>query len=250
MKGKLIWLNVVLAALLIAAVLRVRTEWMEGKQREVAVREHAHKPAPPPAVSVSPPPGGVTAASYGDIAQKMLFARDRNPDVVVEVPAAPPAKPMPPLPILRGVMGLPDGMVALMSPDAKSRTSGIRVGEKVGEFKVSALSGDEISMTWEDKTVTKSVSEMIRNVPEPPTAGAGAAPVAAPSAPATPEGANAAPPSGGQSGKPFTEVAGSSAGIKNCAPGDSAPAGTIADGYRKVVTSTPFGSACRWEPVK
>jgi hypothetical protein len=33
-------------------------------------------------------------------------------------------------------------------------------------------------------------------------------------------------------------------------PGDTTPAGTVRDGYRKLVTQTPFGNACRWELVK
>jgi hypothetical protein len=39
-------------------------------------------------------------------------------------------------------------------------------------------------------------------------------------------------------------------GIRACAPGDTAPAGTMSDGYRKIVSETPFGKVCRWEKVK
>ena len=40
-------------------------------------------------------------------------------------------------------------------------------------------------------------------------------------------------------------------GFKRCELNDNTPAGTIVDGYRKVVSRTPFGEACRWvsEPV-
>jgi hypothetical protein len=34
--------------------------------------------------------------------------------------------------------------------------------------------------------------------------------------------------------------------VKNCQAGDTAPAGTIVDGYKKVIEQTPFGAACRW----
>jgi hypothetical protein len=41
-----------------------------------------------------------------------------------------------------------------------------------------------------------------------------------------------------------------SAGVKACQPGDSSPAGTVADGMRKVIMPTPFGSKCYWESEK
>jgi hypothetical protein len=34
--------------------------------------------------------------------------------------------------------------------------------------------------------------------------------------------------------------------VKNCKPGDTSPAGTVVDGYKKVIEQTPFGAACRW----
>ena len=44
--------------------------------------------------------------------------------------------------------------------------------------------------------------------------------------------------------KPGAVVIGNS--TKNCTPGDNSPAGTVVDGYKKVVEATPFGNACRW----
>ncbi len=38
--------------------------------------------------------------------------------------------------------------------------------------------------------------------------------------------------------------------LKACVVGDTTPPGTVRDGYRKVVTQTPFGASCRWELVK
>jgi hypothetical protein len=39
-------------------------------------------------------------------------------------------------------------------------------------------------------------------------------------------------------------------GYRSCAPGDNSPGGTIADGYRKVVTTSPFGVSCGWEKIQ
>ncbi len=33
---------------------------------------------------------------------------------------------------------------------------------------------------------------------------------------------------------------------KACVPGDTSPAGTVLNGYTKVIEATPFGNACRW----
>jgi hypothetical protein len=41
----------------------------------------------------------------------------------------------------------------------------------------------------------------------------------------------------------------SQSSVKPCAPGDKQRAGTVVDGYKKVVGKTPFGEVCRWEPV-
>jgi hypothetical protein len=38
-------------------------------------------------------------------------------------------------------------------------------------------------------------------------------------------------------------------GFKQCSPNDSMPDGTVQGGYRKVTYKTPFGDACRWDPV-
>jgi hypothetical protein len=39
-------------------------------------------------------------------------------------------------------------------------------------------------------------------------------------------------------------------GISACQKGDTSPAGTTANGMRKVIKNNPFGASCYWEPVK
>jgi hypothetical protein len=38
--------------------------------------------------------------------------------------------------------------------------------------------------------------------------------------------------------------------FRACIPGDPTPPGTVMEGYRKLVSDTPFGKACRWELVR
>jgi hypothetical protein len=63
---------------------------------------------------------------------------------------------------------------------------------------------------------------------------------------ATPFGKAASPtsaPVNGDSQVPRRQI---SPPVKNCQPGDASPAGTIVDGFKKVIEQTPFGAACRW----
>ncbi len=246
MNRKLIWLNLLLVAAVAGIAWKLRADWMAEQAREQAIR--TARVVPPKVVPVPVPaaPSPVTAGAYSDIANKMLFSKERNPTVIIDIPPAPPPKPMPPLPLLHGVMGLPSGMVALMSPDAKSPGKPIKVGEKVGEFELSSLTRDDISLKWEDKTVTRGVSEMIYQGLEKSSTTAGSPQQVASAAPAS--STTTTPPPG--SAKPSGDAGGAAEGFKVCTAGDTSPAGTVADGYRKVLTATPFGNSCHWEPAK
>ena len=244
MNRKLIWLNLLLITLVAGIAWKVRGEWTAEQAREQAIRTARVVPSKVTPVSIPAPPNPVTAGSYSEIASKMLFSKERNPTVIIDIPPAPPPRPMPALPLLHGVMGLPSGMIALMSPDAKSPGKPIKVGEKIGEFELTGLTQDQISFQWEDKTVSKGVSEMIyQGLEKTPAAGA------------PQQLASAAPPpttasQPGAAGKPGGDVGGTSEGFKMCTAGDNSPAGTVADGYRKVLNATPFGNSCHWEPAK
>jgi hypothetical protein len=240
LKRKLLLLNLGLAILIAAVVVHLRREWMESRAREWVVLQQRIKPAPAPPVIPLPPAETVKAASYRDIAEKMLFSKDRNPTVIVEAPAPPPPKPMPPLPVFHGVLNLGDGPTAIMSEKPGAAHRDFRPGDQVGAFKLVALDADEIVLEWDGKTITKKVEELIDHSAPPPPAPAKVVAVAAPPAeqPAPPKSAPAAP---------GVDLGGR--GIRACQPGDSSPAGTVADGMRKVIKSTPFGKNCYWEPA-
>jgi hypothetical protein len=89
----LLLLNLVLLLLTAAAGWQLRREWLAARAREEAVLKRKLQPAPAPPVSPMEPARPVMPAGYAEIAQKMLFVRDRNPNVVVEaVPAPPPSR--------------------------------------------------------------------------------------------------------------------------------------------------------------
>ncbi len=147
MKNRLLLLNLTLLVATGAGVWRLRENWQAARAREQLVLHRRLAPKPPGPMPASPPIESVVATSYADVAQKMLFAKDRNPTVVVEVkPEAP--KPMPKLPALYGVMNLLDGSTAIMSEKPETQHVGVRPGDKIGEFTLIAISRDEVTFGW------------------------------------------------------------------------------------------------------
>ncbi len=236
MRRKLLALDLALLALALAAGWQLRRQWLEARHREQTVLGRTVKPLPPPPLTPLPIPEPVRAAAYAEVAEKMLFSRDRNPTVIVEKP---PEKPLPPLPALYGVMDLGDGPTAIMSEKAGGPGQGVRAGEKIGPFKLVSLTPQEAVFEWEGRTVSKKLEELIPRSSS--TEAAATTPRASEQGPPQPVVRQAA------ASGPGPSIGGE---VRACQPGDSDPPGTVREGYRKVVTQTPFGQMCRWEPVK
>jgi hypothetical protein len=245
LKRKLWAFNILLIAAIALAGWSLRKEAREYRAREHATLDKHPPIPPPPAQPPMVPAPTVTASAYIDIAQKMLLARDRNSQIIVDPPKPPdPPKALPPLPSVHGVMDIGDGPIVMMSEQAGGRHRGVRVGENIGKFKLVSVSKDELVLAFEDRKVKKSIQELIDRggaaaadaAAQPGAAGTG---TAAPSAPAPP------PPAG----QPVPGVALSSE-LANCTSNDSSPAGTVVNGMRKVTRKTPFGETCYWEAAK
>lgn len=238
MKRKLILLNVALVVLAAAASWQLRARWRQGKAQERKVLQQSTKPVvppPPPALEV---PQAAKAAGYSEVAQKTLFSRDRNPNVVVEV--APP-KPVPEFPVAYGIMNLGGGPSAILSTKSGARSQRYSPGDKVGAFTLTEVEKDAIVLEWDGRQFRKSLKELRAAAPAAPAAAAPAAaappPVVAPVRTATP-----APDPG-----PGAQT---SAEHRDCQGGDTSPAGTIRNGYVKVLLASPFGDLCRWDLVR
>jgi hypothetical protein len=236
MSRKLLALNVALAALAATAGLRARSAWLEAQKRAGVIVGLPLRPAPAPPYAPEPAPPPAMAADYIEVAQQMLFSPDRNPNVIVEVTAP---KPMPPLPVLYGVMNLGDGMMAIMS-SGEERHKEVHPGQKIGEFQLVSVDRERLVLEWEGKQLTKKLSELVAHS-ESPAAPAPPASGAPPEAP--PQRVAAAVANAG----PGEDVGG---GIRKCVEGDNSPAGTVIDGMKKIMTQTPFGIICRWESIK
>ena len=238
--------NLLLAATVIYAGFQLRSAWVAAKAREAA-RLHAPQPAvPAPVIPAAPKPPSVVATSYIDVAQKDLFEKDRNPNVIKEIPAPPPPPPLPPpLPAYHGMMNLGDkeGPLLIMSKSGSAQQEEVHRGEMIGEFKLIAFDRNEITLEWNGQTIKKSTDEFSRLGGNNSSAAAAGAPAF--SVPTAANPTPNAPIVTADKGPGETRGA-----TRACQPGDSAAPGTVQDGYVKVVRPGPFGSACFWEPAK
>ena len=247
MNRKLWLLNFVLIAAIAAGIWRVRKEAQEFEARKHAtLSAKIPNPPAPPAPPATPSPA-VAASSYLDIAQKMLWSRDRNSQVIVDPPKPVEVKPLPPLPSVHGVMNIGDGPIVLMSDKPGSRHRGIRPGEMIGDFKLVSVDSQDLVLSFEDRTVKKKLQDLIDHSGDTaPAGGAGQGQGGPPRAEVV-SGTPPPPPPTNVEAKPGV-VTGE--GTSSCQPGDNSPAGTVSNGMRKVVMPTPFGPACRWEAIK
>jgi hypothetical protein len=252
MNRKVIFLNLVLLALAGWLFWMLRLKWIELHQHEHTILsfspEVKQRLAPPAPIPMFRP---MTAAEYNEIAQKTLFARDRNPNVIVVVPPAPPPPPppvMPELPAYFGSMDLGDPVVMLKLP--KGQQKRYHAGDKVGPFQLVSFSREKVVFDWDGKIVERKPEELkekegsappqeaVPNPPQQPGPGVSNPPVRV----ITPA-ANDAPKISEKIG------ADNGAGIRQCVAGDTTPVGTIIDGYKKVITTNMFGQTCMWQQV-
>jgi len=246
MKRKLLVLNLALIGLITAAGWRLRDQWRQGNAREQHVAGLRQALAAVPAPAAAQPPRTVTAASYSEIAQQMLFAQDRNPNVVVD---ATPPKPLPPLPVAHGLVNFGDGPMVILSEKEGAPHRGFSPGEKVGEFLLVSLNGEEIELEFEGQRVKKKFSELRSTgaaPAEPPVAAVAARPEPVAEPAQTVIAAKPVPAVGPMG--PGREHPGSN--TRACQPGDTSPNGTVMNGMRKFLKKTPFGELCRWEPLE
>ena len=267
MNRRLVLLNLALLALAAALVWALRTDWFSQQTKEQAVLSQKVEPkkilAPP-----SPPPvKPVSPSDYVDVAGKMLFAKDRNPTVVLEPPPAKPEPPMPALPRYYGQMAIGEPVALLSAAGAAQR--GYHAGDAIGDFTLVGFDRDNIEFEWKGKSVKRKLEELRAKDEAPPEARANASAGANPAAPAvnaTSSAASLGAPAriaslGGASGSSDSGKPADSSGdtvlgpalpdgSHACLPADSSPPGTVHSGFIKTVTGSIVGTLCNWEKLK
>lgn len=234
-----LWLiNLLMLALIVAGLWQIRRNWLAADLREQAFLNIRAKAEAAVAPSIPPPQPPVNGAQYLEVASQLLLSKDRNPTVVVEV-AAP--KIPPPFPRFYGAMDFGDGLSVVLAEKAGAPQKSYKIGDTIGDFKIVAVSRAGIDFEWDGKKLSASMSDL-RDAPpivQETTSQATTSSAPPPASPVTIVG--------GSPSKPGVDIA---SDTKGCQAGDTSPAGSVQDGYRKVMNQTPFGSACRWERIK
>jgi hypothetical protein len=241
LKPKFIALNLLLVVALVGIVWQARTRWNAAQTTREENLNVKVKPVPAPPLTPTPKPDGAQATKYADVATKNLFSKDRNPNVIIDPPKVEKPKEMPPLPVVYGVLGLPSGTRAIMAEKPGGTSRPVRAGDTIGEFMITSLDPQTVVFDWDGKQITKKIEDLIdrSNSTVASNATATGPQANAPAPPPRPASNVAATP-----GADIPTAAGQSQ--KSCVPGDSSPAGTMVDGFRKNVVQTPFGPICTW----
>jgi len=241
MNRKLIALNIVLLLVAVYAGVLFHNQWTAGKTREAALWKAKPKPAPVNPLEPLPGAGAVLASGYAEVAKKNLFHPSRDPNIPIELPPPPPPPPpMPMLPKYYGTMNIGDGPMALLSVSAGVPAQAIKPGEQVGAFKLVDINTVDITFEWDGKIVRRTLDQVTDRTIQAAAPAASsdgrsvqaAAPVAAPVV----KSALGPGPMTGQ-------------GFATCQANDNMPYGSVQNGLKKVELQTPFGPACRWEPL-
>jgi hypothetical protein len=249
---KIILLNVALLALAGWLFWMLRERFRDARRHEQAVLNATPQPRPSPAPPPIPLPKPPSASDYVEIAQKTLFSRDRNPNVIVEPPPPPPTPPPPPpmpdLPVYYGEMNFGDHVVLLRLP--KDTQKNYHAGDKVGPFLLVSFTREKIVFDWDGKLVERD-PETLREKEAVQAAESARQRVAAPAPSAVSASSSPNVKSVGGDVKGSEKLGkDNGAGVRQCVAGDTSPAGTVEDGYRKEVTSNLFGDkVCLWRAV-
>jgi hypothetical protein len=249
MTRRLIAFNLLLIALIAAACWRLRISWIEREQASARFFGQPVQPMAPPMVLIPDPPARLDATRYLEVAQQLMFSRDRNPTVIVEVEAP---KPMPALPLYYGIINLGDGPKVVLAAARESGQRSYRVGQQVGDFKLVAIEPAGLVLDWEGKRVVAAYADIRDTKPRAQTQSGGTTSRAGAVGSATSVQRPAAPVAATSIGSAAQAGPGAETGtdVRPCVAGDASPAGTVTGGYKKVLANSPFGKSCYWEKVR
>jgi hypothetical protein len=158
---------------------------------------------------------------------------------------------VPPLPVAHGVVNFGDGPLVILSEKQGGSHRGYAVGEKVGEFTLLAVNKNEIVLEFDGQRLSKKIEELMDRSEgqsgSPAPAAVTSSTVTTTRVEAVQASAQPKVESTANASGPGTVISGQ---IRACQPGEASPPGTVMNGLRKVVSETPFGKVCRWEPVQ
>jgi len=138
---------------------------------------------------------------------------------------------------------LPGGPIAILSTGGES-SQGVRVGEHIGQYVLTAINSNSLTLEWNGQSFVKSTDELAALVRDQGPQQQAQAP-----ADGGRTQAPAPPPPPPEPVKPGPGVE-TPYGIRACNMNDGTAEGAVMDGYVKRVYTSPFGKTCGWERVK
>ena len=254
-------LDLCLVALVALLAWQLRREWIWAHARQQALLDLRIQSTAVAGLTPLREIESPVAADYADVAAKNLFSRDRNPNVIIDPPAPPPEKPVPPFPVAHGVMlwpGVPPTVVLSEKPGGPQK--GYHPDEKIGDWKIDTIDRSYLVLEWNGKQFNKRIDELVEKTPtvaadtaqqpQPASRTGQGAPANADVAKQLADAASAQPAQSLSTDAKAGPGMDSGGGYRSCIAGDPSPAGAVVGGLRKVVTQTPFGTSCRWEPAR
>jgi hypothetical protein len=136
-------------------------------------------------------------------------------------------------------MNIGPGPIVVLSIGSGGTHQATRAGDTIGQFKLVSVSNDGLTFDWDGKQVYKTMEELTDHEHAQAVASQAAVDRNSTAAPPPPPPAALVGP--GQD---------TAFGWKTCNMNDGLEPGTVKDGYRKTITTTPFGKNCTWDPVK
>jgi hypothetical protein len=228
MSQRLVVLNIVFLAAVIAGVVRLRQDAIAfaSEHRVEQIQPESDKTAPKPVQAAATP----ARQEWADIASRNPFSFDRNDvTLVITQPAA--QQPKRPKPILLGTMMLGKDWIAMLSPgDSAGRASqSVRTGESFDGWTLLEIHDKSVLM--QSDNIKESV---ILNDPTAPIARIGEK-TAAPQASPAPANVSAAP-----TPEPPPQTRAVVAGPNPLPPGPN--------GRKQILVVTPFGNKIMDDP--
>jgi hypothetical protein len=136
-------------------------------------------------------------------------------------------------------MNIGSGPMALLAIGS-APSQAIKPGGTIGTFKLVDVNTVDITFEWNGQIARRTLDSLIDRKIGAANEGDSRSVQAAPQAAAAPAPVGKQPTGPGET---------TSFGFKTCSPNDSLAEGTVQNGFRKVIYQTPFGPACRWDPV-
>ncbi len=166
----MVLLNVLLVVAAAWLVWLVRKNWGDAAAKQEQFLTQPGKAPKGPQSAGTPGAPRASAGDYFDVAQKTLFSKDRNPNVVVEPPPpAPPApapKPIPPLPVYYGQMSLGEPVIVLASERTEQKS--YHKGDTIGNFKLVSFDRDKIKLEFDGNEIEHELTELAPKAGTPP----------------------------------------------------------------------------------